>query len=230
MSRETGLQLAEAFPGADIYHVYGLTEAGPRVSYLPPELFRKYPDCVGIPLRSVTLQIRRPDGRCAGAGEEGLLYVRGGSVMAGYYQEPEKTREVLREGWLCTGDMAVITDVGLLKIKGRQDNLIIKAGMNIYPQEIEEALKADPRVREALAYGYRTAGGTHIGLKLAGDLASAEEAWELCLKRLPPFQRPVRIELVSELAKNGSGKVNRTAAVPEQEEREERRRQKCGLE
>ena len=70
--------------------------------------------------------------------------------MAGYYNNPEKTAEVLKDAWLCTGDLALINSKGLLKIKGRNDDMIIKAGMNIYPQEIESALKIDNRVKEAL--------------------------------------------------------------------------------
>lgn len=90
----------------------------------------------------------------------------------------------MHEGWLCTGDIAVVNAEGLLEIKGRNDDLIIKAGMNIYPQELESALKADSRVREALAYGYTAAAGTQIGLKIAGDFASADEVRRLCMEVL----------------------------------------------
>ena len=81
--------------------------------------------------------------------------------------------------------------------------------MNIYPQELESALKADSRVREALAYGYTAAAGTQIGLKIAGDFASADEVRRLCMEVLPGYQMPMRIELLPELAKNGSGKIKR---------------------
>ncbi len=209
MSRETGLAIAEAFPGAEIYSVYGLTEAGPRVSYLPPELFGEYPDCVGVPLKSVKLKIVRENGTAANAGERGLLYVRGGNVMAGYYRDPEKTAAVLRDGWLCTGDIALITSKGLLKITGRNDDLIVKAGMNIYPQEIEGALKTDRRVHEVLAYGYASRAGTQIGLKIAGDFTSVKEVKQLCARVLPPYQRPAKTDFVKELEKNGSGKIKR---------------------
>lgn len=209
MNRETGLGIAEALPNAKIYHVYGLTEACPRVSYLPPELFRAFPDCVGIPLKSVRLRIAKKNGIAAVQGEKGLLYVSGNNVMAGYYGEPEKTADILKDGWLCTGDIAAITPEGLLKIYGRSDDLIIKAGMNIYPQEIEGALKADRRVHEVLAYGYDSAYGTQIGLKIAGDFSAPEEVKSLCAELLPPYQMPVKIEVLKELEKNGSGKIKR---------------------
>lgn len=89
--------------------------------------------------------------------------------MLGYYQNPTLTGKVLQNGWLCTGDVATVNDDGLLKIKGRSDDLIIKAGMNVYPQEIEAVLKTDARVREVLIYGCRhPVLKTQIGLKVAG--------------------------------------------------------------
>ena len=150
MGAETGKRIREAFPDADIYNIYCLTEACPRVTYLPPALFDDYPDCVGIPLNSVAVKILLENGSIAEPNQVGVLWVKGGNVMAGYYNNPEKTAEVLKDAWLCTGDLALINSKGLLKIKGRNDDMIIKAGMNIYPQEIESALKIDNRVKEAL--------------------------------------------------------------------------------
>lgn len=211
MSAETGEKIFTAFPNSKIYHIYGLTEACPRVSYLPPEFFRKYPDCVGVPLKSVSLRLLNPSGAVCQSNEEGLLYVKGGNVMIGYYQEPEKTRAVLQDGWLCTGDVAIINDVGFLKIKGRNDDLIIRSGMNIYPAEVESTLKKDARVKEVLVYGFHNSLGTQIGLKIAGDFSSVAEVKQLCMKTLPSFQVPSSIELLDELPKNGSGKVIRRA-------------------
>ena len=209
MSREVGHRIAETFPQAKIYHVYGLTEACPRVSYLPPILFKTYPDCVGIPLRSVDTMIVKENGTAADINEKGMLYIRGGSIMAGYYNDPVKTGDILSDGWLCTGDIAAFNSVGLLKIYGRKDELIIKAGMNIYPQEIEEALKKDRRVHEALAYGYETHNGIQIGLKIAGNFTSLSDVKRLCFELLPKYQIPTKIELLPELEKNSSGKIKR---------------------
>ena len=193
MSRDAGLRIAETFPQAKIYHVYGLTEACPRVSYLSPELFRHYPDRVGIPLKSVEVKVVKKNGTLAETDEKGVLYIRGGNVMIGYYSNPDKTSEVLKNGWLYTGDIASVNSAGLLKIHGRNDNLIIRAGMNIYPQEIEGTLKADKRVREVLAYGYTTPTGTQIGLKIAGDFTTVSEIKRLCAELLPSYQIPMKI-------------------------------------
>lgn len=209
MSAQVGEKIRAAFPACHIYHVYGLTEACPRVSYLPPAYFGRYPDCVGIPLRSVSVRILNRAGHLCNIGEEGVLYVKGGNVMLGYYREPERTRRVLKNGWLCTGDIACINEAGFLTIRGRRDDMIIRAGMNIYPAEIEGALKQDPRVKEVLAYGFRHPTGTQIGLKIAGDFSSAEEVRRLCMQVLPAYEVPSAITLLDELPKNASGKVIR---------------------
>ncbi len=214
MSRAAGRIIRKAFPQAAIYHVYGLTEASPRVCYLPPEYFDTAPDCVGIPLASVKTEIRDPAGNVLPPGRRGMLWVSGGNVMQGYYDNPALSAEKLRDGWLCTGDLACITENGWLKILGRNDDLIIRAGMNIYPQEIEAALREDPRTKEVLAYGYPSPnGGTRIGVKISGEFPDEAAVRALCLRLLPPFQRPERIELTEELPKNGTGKVIRRCSA-----------------
>ena len=211
MGFETGMRIANAFPKANIYHVYGLTEACPRVSYLPPDMFNKYADCVGIPLRSVSLKIISSEGQPTCANEIGMLWVKGENVMTGYYNNPQKTSELMKSGWLCTGDLALINDIGLLKIIGRSDNLIIKGGMNIYPQEIESALKTDLRVREVYAYGHNDEKfGVQIVLNVVGDFSNTEEVKELCRMSLPTYQIPTRINLLNEIPKNASGKIIRS--------------------
>ena len=209
MSAETGLKIQSSFPHCKIYHIYGLTEACPRVSYLPPEFFDKYPDFVGIPLKSVSIKILNKSGKPCHEDEEGVLYVKGDNVMLGYYQDSDKTQAVFNNGWLCTGDIALVNKAGFLKIKGRNDDLIIKSGMNIYPAEIEGTLKQDPRVREVLAYGVHNQLGMQIGLKISGDFSSVNEVKLLCAKLLSSYQNPTYIELLNELPKNGSGKIIR---------------------
>lgn len=210
MSMETGLSIAEAFSDAEIYHIYGLTEACPRVSYLPPNKFKENADCVGIPLRSVSLKIVSADGSLVGKNEIGVLWVKGDNVMAGYYKNPQKTNEVLKDGWLCTGDLALFTDEGFLKIKGRNDDLIIKAGMNIYPQEIESALKLDYRVKDVFVRGYTDDKlGVQIELNITGDFSDISDVKDLCRTNLSSYQIPTRINLLDEIPKNGFGKIIR---------------------
>ena len=206
----TADKISKVFFDANIYHVYGLTEACPRVSYLPPHLFSKYPTCVGVPLRSVQIKVVKNDGTLADAGESGILWVRGENIMMGYYKDEELTDKALKEGWLCTGDIAVVNEEGLLEIKGRSDDLIIRAGMNIYPTEIESVLRTDKRVRDVLIYGIKDElYGERIGLKISGDFQSVSEVQTLCIRLLPNYQCPSKIDILEELPKSASGKIIR---------------------
>lgn len=210
MGYSTSQKIADAFNNSDIYHIYGLTEASPRVAFLPPHNFGEFADCVGVPLKSVSLKILNDNGKPIRKNEIGTLWVKGDNVMAGYYNEPEKTKEVLQNGWLCTGDLATFNNAGYLKIKGRNDDLIIKAGMNIYPAEIESALKLDKRVRELYVCGKQDKKtGVKIVLTVAGDFMDVSEVKDLCKASLPNYQVPAEIHLVDEIPKNGSGKIIR---------------------
>lgn len=210
MSEATRQSIRKAFPTAKIYFVYGLTEASPRISYLPPEYFDEMPACVGVPLPGVQLKIVGSDGCEVAHGEEGILWVRGDNVMTGYYQEPELTQKILRNGWLCTGDIACKNERGWLTIKGRSDEMIIRAGMNIYPQEIEAALQKDPRTKEVLAYGVADPKkGVQIAIDISGDFKDVKDVKQMCINTLLPYQIPTLITLVDELPKNGSGKIIR---------------------
>lgn len=211
LSTITGRRIAEAFSNAAIYHVYGLTEAAPRVSSLPPDKFLTNPACAGRPLHSISVKTVKPDGRPCLAGEEGTLWVSGPNVMLGYYNEPSLTEQVLQNGWLCTNDTAFIDDNGFINIRGRADDLIIRSGMNIYPQEIENTVKQDTRVNEVHVYGFRDIHDTtQIGMDISGSFASVPEVKSLCLKLLPSYQIPSRIRLLDELPKNESGKIIRS--------------------
>lgn len=209
MNSNLGQAIHNSFPNTKIYHVYGLTEASPRVSYLPPELFFEYSNCVGFPLKNVSIKIINSNGNLCDINEEGVLWVKGKNIMMGYYQDPEKTSSIKKKNWLCTGDIALKNEAGLLEIKGRADEMIIKSGMNIYPSEIEAAIKNDYRVKEVYVYGYDNKFGKQIGMKVSGDFTCVEEVKKLCSAVLPLFQIPSKIQLKKELEKNGSGKIVR---------------------
>lgn len=210
MSEAVAQNIAKVFPTSNIYHVYGLTEASPRVSYMPPEHFKDDPCCVGVPLNSVKIKILDKSGRTVRNGERGILWIHGDNVMIGYYNSPKQTKKVIKNNWLCTGDIASITEKGWLKIHGRSDNLIIRAGMNIYPQEIEAEFRKDPRTKDVLVYGEKDPdGNTKICMDISGDFDNKEDVYNLCKELLASFQLPTIINLMEELPKNGSGKILR---------------------
>lgn len=202
--------IRKGFAGTGIYHVYGLTEASPRVAYLPPSLHETHSCSVGFLLPSIEGKIVNEAGEELSEHEIGELLIRGPSVMMGYYRDVEATSQALKDGWLHTGDLAVFEN-GLLRIKGRKDDLIIYAGMNIYPSEIENALKSDDRVREVMVYGIPDKlCGQKIGMTISGNFEDKQEIVQLCNQALPPYARPSNIEWVDALPKNGSGKIVRS--------------------
>lgn len=203
-------RVRNTFPRADIYHVYGLTEASPRVSYLPPDEFDGNYTSVGRPLDSVRCKVVDEYGRELPPGRDGMLLVSGPNVMQGYFGDPALTARVLRDGWLYTGDTAAMEANGYIIIKGRRDEMINRAGMNIYPQEIESLLMSDRRTREAYVYQLRDSGlGVRLGLMIAGNFKSTDSVRNLCRKVLSPYQMPNEIRIVDEIPKNGFGKILR---------------------
>lgn len=201
--------IRRAFPQANVYCGYGLSEASPRVAYLPAEDFDKDPTCAGIALPSVKIRIARSNGKDSARGEVGEVFVKGNNVMTGYFDDVERTRKTVKKGWLHTGDLGYIDRNGRLYIKGRKDDLIIRAGMNIYPAEIENTLSADSRVREIQVYGYSKNDTQEIGMTVSGDFYSVNEIMKMCRKYLPSYQMPSKIDLVSALEKNTGGKRKR---------------------
>ena len=185
LSAETAKLMRQAMPNTQIFHVYGLTEASPRVSYLPPELFDKYHTSVGLPLKSVNVKV-----------EDGELLASGSNVMKSYYAGSPQGE------WLHTGDNAEIIN-GLIYLKGRADDMIIRGGVNIYPQEIESKLPFD-----CVAYGISDGITQKIGLKAQTEL-SQTEVFAVCKKELSPHLLPDIIEIVKELKRTESGKLKR---------------------
>ncbi len=201
--------IRKAFPHAGIYCGYGLSEASPRVAYLPAEIFDIAPTCAGISLPSVRIRIARTDGKDAAKGEIGEVLVKGDNVMLGYFNDANRTQNAIRNGWLHTGDLGYLNKNGVLYIKGRKDDMMIRAGMNIYPAEIENVLSADNRIRDVQVYGYKKNDTQEIGMTVSGDFSSPDEIMTLCKQCLPGYQIPSKIELVDEIEKSVGGKRKR---------------------
>lgn len=197
MTETVANKMRDCFSNALIYNVYGLTEASPRVSYLPPEWFDGFSTSVGVFLGSVEGKIVNNE-----------LLIKGKSIMRGYYNDSDQTAKELTDGWLHTGDYAEIRN-GLLYIKGRKDNLIIRGGMNIYPQEIENAVKKDKRIIEAYAFWVRDKFGQKIHLVVEAFECTKKDVYDICLEQLPQYQMPDIIEITERIARNASGKVIR---------------------
>jgi len=170
---------------------------------------------VGVAQTPVRIRIADAQGRELPTGEIGEVLVRGDSVMAGYWRNPEATAAAVHDGWLFTGDVGCLDDDGFLTLKDRSKDLIISGGSNIYPREVEEVLLTLPGVAEAAVVGAADAEWGEVVIAFvvlrpgAGVTAEALDAH--CLAQMARFKRPKRYLLVDELPKNNYGKVLKTA-------------------
>lgn len=206
-------QIRQGFPGTDIYHVYGLTEAGPRVSWLPPRNFDQVPTSAGIPLAGVQIKIAETDGTPLPAYTHGHIFVRTPCRMIGYYNDPEATDRAFLDGWLDTGDIGYQDALGYLFILSRADDRIIQGGMNIYPQEVEAGLAQLPFIQECMVWGAAGAVGQHIAAAVVLRPENLDMTHKEVLSRmaeaLPPYQIPSELQIVEMLPRNASGKIVR---------------------
>ena len=170
---------------------------------------------VGVAQTPVQLRVTDAQGRELPVGAVGEVGVKGDSVMAGYWRNPEATAAALREGWLFTGDVGCLDADGFLTLKDRSKDLIISGGSNIYPREVEEVLLTAPGVAEVAVVGAPDPEWgeavvafvvPQVGVELATEALDAH-----CLAQMARFKRPKRYLLVDALPKNNYGKVLKTA-------------------
>jgi long-chain acyl-CoA synthetase len=169
---------------------------------------------VGVPQSVVEVQVADADDRHLPPGELGEVLVRGDSVMAGYWGDPEATSETLRGGWLHTGDVGVFDDDGFLTLKDRSKDVIISGGANIYPREVEEVLLRHPLVAEVSVIGRpdREWGEVVVAYLVAarGAAVNSAELDDFCLKQMARFKRPRDYRFIESIPKNNYGKALKT--------------------
>ncbi len=214
LTGEIARQIREVFKEAYIYNVYGLTEASPRVSYLEPGLFDSIPESVGKGLQNTKIKIADDLGNELQPNQHGNVWVSSPSIMKGYYGNEALTRQKIKGDWLLTGDVGYKDIAGNLYILARVDDMIIKAGMNIYPKEIENVLNELPMVKENMAYGVLEGGVQAIAVDIVlkeGIQCSEKELMAEISRALPSYQLPSQINITDSLNRNASGKLVRTA-------------------
>jgi acyl-CoA synthetase (AMP-forming)/AMP-acid ligase II len=199
--------------GVPLLNCYGLTEAGTWSAMSPnaPDRDRRsIGTATGCRMRAVSADDASTP---LPPGEIGELQIAGPSVMLGYRDDPEATARVLRDGWLATGDLGSVDEAGRVFLAGRIKDLIIRAGANIYPAEIERRLLAHPEVAEAYVLGVDHAVlGEQVAacvVRRPAATVSDRDLVQFCREVLAPYKCPERIVFVDAVAKTSRGKVNR---------------------
>jgi len=210
----------ERFSGGRLVEGYGLSESSP-VAIANPIYGKRKAGTIGMPLPDTLARVADPadPSRTLPVGEAGELALRGPQGMLGYWNRPDESAQVLRDGWLLTGDMAVMDEEGYFSIVDRKKDLIISGGYNIYPREVEEVLYEHPKVQEVCVAGvpdpYRGETVKAFVVLRQGERVTADELRDLAKSKLAAYKVPRVVEFRDELPKTLVGKVLRRALVDE---------------
>jgi long-chain acyl-CoA synthetase len=202
-----------------VHEGYGLTENSPVASFNHPGMTNK-PGTIGTPIEGCEMRVADEEDRDVPTGEVGEILVRGDHVMKGYWRAPEATAEVLRGGWLHTGDLGHVDEDGWFTIVDRKKDMIIRGGFNVYPREVEDVLYEHPAVRDAAVIGVPD---EHFGEDVAalvvlreGAQATPAELRAYLRQEVAAYKYPRQVVLVDDLPLGPTGKVvKRELTLPE---------------
>jgi len=199
--------------GTPILQGYGLTETSPAAIVMP--IGEEFTGSIGLPLPSTDVTIRDDDGDELGIDEVGEICIKGPQVMEGYWQRPDETEKVmLRGGWLRTGDVGRIDDMGYIFIEDRKKDMILVSGFNVYPNEVENVVVEMEGILEAAAIGIpddRSGESVKIYAVRKHDNVSEQDVIDYCRQNLTNYKRPRSVEFRDELPKTNVGKILRRA-------------------
>lgn len=205
--------LQDAFGSAAFIQVYGLTEGGGTVSFIPPGYERAKAGSSGRPSIHAELRIVDVEGRELGAGEDGEILIRAPSVTAGYWDQPERTGETVVDGWLHTGDVGQFDEDGFLYVSGRAKDMIISGGMNIFPTDVEDVLRQHPAVQDVAVIGLPDPKwGENVCAVIEpveGRMIDEDEVIAFCRDKLASFKKPKSVQVVDEFPRTAAGKVQK---------------------
>jgi long-chain acyl-CoA synthetase len=213
LPRSTAEELGRRLPSAAVREGYGLTETAAAISINPAG--RGKPRSVGLPIAGTTVAILDDEGHELPVGEPGEICCRSPAVMRGYWHSPAATAEALRDGWLHTGDIGYLDEDGYLFIVDRKKDLIIRGGFNVYPSDVEDALREHPAVTAAGVVGrpddiYGEEIVAYVSA-VAPEAVSAEELIEWARARLGGYKYPREVHIIDSLPLTAVGKLDRKA-------------------
>ncbi len=198
--------------GNPLIEAYGLTETSPAACINPMNL-TEYNDSIGLPIPSTDGSVRDENNNALPIGEPGELCIRGPQVMKGYWQRPDATAEAIdSDGWLHTGDVAVMNAEGYFKIVDRLKDMILVSGFNVYPNEVEAVIAMMPGVLEVGAIGVpdeHSGEVVKVVIVKKDPALTAEDVKAHCKEELTGYKRPKVIQFVDELPKTNVGKILR---------------------
>lgn len=197
--------------GCDVAEGYGMTETSPVVSFNPSDNIKQ--GSIGMPVPNTNCKVIDDDGNDLPLGEAGELCVKGPQVMKGYWQRPEATAETMtKDGWLKTGDVAVIGDDGYMKIVDRKKDMIIVSGFNVYPNEVEDIIVSHPDIIEAAAIGIpdvKSSEAVKVFAVRSDPSLTEKDVIDYARQNLTGYKVPRYIEFRDELPKTNVGKILR---------------------
>lgn len=196
--------------GTPVTEGYGLSEASPVLTCNPAG--RSKPGSIGVPLPSTEIKCVGEDGNEAAIGETGELIARGPQIMAGYWKQPGETSNVLRDGWLWTGDIATMDSEGYFTIVDRRKDMILVSGFNVYPNEVEAVLASLPGVQECAVIGVpdaATGEAVKAFIVRGGPALDAGAVRDFCKGELASYKVPKFVEFRDDLPKSNIGKILR---------------------
>jgi acyl-CoA synthetase (AMP-forming)/AMP-acid ligase II len=197
--------------------MYGATEATARLSYLPPEFVSKKMGSIGKGIPGVTLAVLNHSMEAVKSSEIGEIVARGDNIMKGYFNDPEGTAEVLKNGWLHTGDLGTVDDDGFIYIVGRSKNIIKSGGYRISPTEIENEILCLEKFKGCVVFGVpdEVMGEAVVAVIQTPDSSDENdlrrEIISYCNKKLPSYKVPKKIYFLDEFPLNASNKFDLAA-------------------
>ncbi len=203
----------ESVTGQPLIQAYGLTETSPA-AIINPFSLGSFNGSIGLPLPSTYVTIRDDDGAVVPNGEAGEIWIKGPQVMQGYWNRPDETAKTIEDGWLKTGDVAVMDDQGFVTIVDRKKDMILVSGFNVYPNEIEAVVAEHPGVLEAAAIGVpdsKSGEAIKVFCVKSDPNITSDDLIAHCRKGLTGYKVPKVFEFREDLPKTNVGKILRRA-------------------
>lgn len=206
-------ELTETFPSTAVVQGYGLTETAGVIAGTPPKVAINHLGSIGRPASCVEIKIVDDKGSALPHGEYGEIAIRGPVVMKGYYKNSGATQQRIHDGWLLSGDIGYFDEDGYLYHMGRNDDMIISGGLNIFPAEVEDVIRRLPGVSDVAVVGVTDPerGQVIKALIVRSSEISEEDILRWCRESLPSYKCPRIVQFCSELPRTTTGKISRSA-------------------